>query len=161
MERDVEGSGPTIFRANVLIFAGNVEECHEKYQSWHATDGSRIESETFSIQRYNGNHSFLKYRHSNSKLPKYVCVCLCFAADINISTNFLIGIDFQAFTAGVAATVSFCVTGYTVWDHTLIQTVNRNLLPVSSGWLNYIQETILGKWPTWRTISLLCTYFYF
>jgi len=94
---DVEGTGPAIFQATVLIFAGNVEECHAKYESRQATEGSSNESETFSVQKYTGNDSFLTFRPSNPQLPKYVCVSLCFAAEINIRTNFLIGIDFQAF----------------------------------------------------------------
>lgn len=52
MGRDVEGTGPAIFQATVIIFAGNVEECRAKYESRQATAGSRIESEIFSIQKY-------------------------------------------------------------------------------------------------------------
>jgi hypothetical protein len=54
MGRDVEGSGSATFQTTVLTFAGNVEECHGKYQSRQENEGSRIESETFSIQRYRG-----------------------------------------------------------------------------------------------------------
>jgi len=33
MGRDAEGTVTAIFQATVLIFAGNVEECHAKYES--------------------------------------------------------------------------------------------------------------------------------
>ena len=39
--------------------------------------------------------------------PNYVYVGLYFAAEIIISTNFLIGIDLQAFSVGVAKTIVF------------------------------------------------------
>jgi hypothetical protein len=35
----------------------------------------------------------------------------------------------SGFTVGFAETISFCVTSYQVWDHTLNQTGQRKILP--------------------------------